>query len=114
MNNEEIRQRIWRIADGVPLKLGKVTIRTTDTGKLLVTKWIDTLYFENISKQDILNELNELKALFAGLSGSFNELNNIVDNNDLIIEYHVAYDDAGKAGIGLCSEIEGKLNWYIE
>jgi hypothetical protein len=26
----------------------------------------------------------------------------------------MAYDDSGKAGIELCSEIEGKVNWYID
>jgi len=31
-----------------------------------------------------------------------------------IRSYHISYDDSAKAGIGLCSDIEGKLHWYID
>ena len=110
---ENIRERIWLIPDGIPLKLDKMTIRTSDSGKLLVTGWTNTINFNNISKENILQELDALKSSFLDLTKSFNELNNIVKSNNLIIEYHMAYDDAGKVGIGLCSEIDGKLNWYI-
>jgi hypothetical protein len=114
MEEDEIRKRIWLIADGIPFKLGNMTIRTNDSGKLSVTGWTSTIYFTNIIKGNILQELYDLKLSFGELSKSFNELNDIVKNNCLIIEYHMAYDDYGKAGIGLCSEIEGKLNWYID
>jgi hypothetical protein len=114
MEGNEISKRIWLIADGIPFKLGNMTIRTNDSGKLLVTGWTSTIYFINIIKADILQELNDLKLSFGELLKSYNELNVIVKNNSLIIEYHMAYDDYGKAGIGLCSEIEGKLNWYID
>ena len=114
MESEEVRKRIWLIADGVPLKLGNMTIRATDAGKLLVTGWTNTIHFENISKKKIAQELEELKTSFSELSKSFNELNDIVKLNDLTIEYHMAYDDSGKAGIGLCSEIGGTINWYVE
>jgi hypothetical protein len=113
MDTDEIRKKIWRIADGIPFKLGNMTIRTTDSGKLLVTGWTNTINFKNISKGNILQELEELKSSFSDLSKSFDELNVIVKSNNLTIEYHMAYDDAGKVGIGLCSEFEGKINWYI-
>ena len=112
-SDENIRKRIWLIADGIPLKLDNMTIRTSNSGKLLVTGWTCTINFNKISKENILQELDDLKISFSGLSKSFPELNDIVKGNDLTIEYHIAYDDSGKAGIGLCSEIEGKLNWYI-
>ncbi len=111
MDTEEIRRKIWRIGDGIPFKLDNMTIQTTDSGKLLVTGWTDTINFKNISKEKILQELQELKSSFSDLSKSFNELNEIVKG--LTIEYHMAYDDAGKVGIGLCSELEGKVNWYF-
>ena len=113
MDTEEIRNKIWRIADGIPFKLDNMTIRTTDLGKLLVTGWTNTINFKNIAKDKILQELEELKSSFSDLAKSFNELNSIVKSNNLIIEYHMAYDDAGKVGIGLCSELEGKINWHI-
>lgn len=114
MTTNDIRERIWLIPEGIPLKLGNMTIRTTDSNKLLIIGWTKTIYFENISKEKILRELGDLKASYSKLSESFTELRDIVENNNLIIEYHIAYDDAGKVGIGLCSEIDGKLNWYID
>ncbi len=113
-SDENIRKRIWLIADGIPLKLGSMTIRTSDSGKLLVTGWTNTINFNNISKGNILQELDDLKSLFSVLANKFPDIYHIVNKNDLTIEYHMAYDDSGKAGIGLCSEIEGKLNWYID
>lgn len=113
-SEENIRSRIWLVADGIPLKLDNMTIRTNDSGKLLVTGWTSTIHFKNISKERILHELDDLKSSFSDLSKSFTELTDIVKGNDLTIEYHMAYDDSGKTGIGLCSEIEGKLNWYID
>ena len=114
METEDIRKRICLIADGVPLKLGNMTIRTTDSGKLLVTGWTGTIYFENISRKKIAQELEDIKISFSELSKSFTELYDLVKLNNLTIEYHMAYDDSGKAGIGLCSEIGGTTNWYIE
>ncbi len=113
MDKDDIRKRIWLIADGVPLKSGNMTIKTTDTDKLLVTGWTNTIHLENISKNKIAQELEDIKTSFSELSKSFNELINLVKLNNLTIEYHMAYDDSGKAGIGLCSEIGGIINWYI-
>ncbi len=112
-SDDSIRQRIWLIPDGIPLKLDNMTVRSNDSGKLLVTGWTRTIHFDNISKEVILQELNNLKSAFSELSRTFSELSDIVQRNALTIEYHMAYNDSGKVGIGLCSEIDGKLNWYI-
>lgn len=114
MTTKEIKERIWLIGDGIPLKLDNMTIRTTDSGKLLVTGWTSSIHFENISRNKILKELADLKTSYGELSRIYEELNDLVQSNNLTVEFHMAYDDAGKAGIGLCSEIDGKLNWYIE
>ncbi len=113
MNKEQLKESIWRIADGVPLKLGSMTIRTTDSGKLLVTGWTNTVHFENINKSSVLRELEELKLSFTDLTKNYDDLNTIIKMNDLAIEFHMAYDDAEKVGIGLCSELNGDLNWYL-
>ena len=113
MNESHIQNRIWRIADGVPLKLGNMTIQTTDSEKLLVTGWTNTVYFENIKKSSVLRELEELKASFNDLTKTYGDLKIIIEKNNLKVEFHMAYDDAGKVGIGLCSELNGNLNWYV-
>ena len=102
------------IADGIPLKLDNMVIRTTDTNKLLVTGWTNTIHFQNIKRENILTELTDLKSSFSDLTKSFNELSDIIKNNRLTVEFHMAYDDSGKVGIGLCSEIDGAINWYVE
>jgi len=114
MDTNEIEKKIWRIADGIPFNLGNMTIRTTDSDKLLVTGWTNTTYFENISRDNILNEIKELKQSFSELRNSFKELEDIIIYNDLKVEFHMAYDDSGKCAIGICSEINGKINWYID
>ena len=112
-SDENISKRIWLLADGIPLKLDSMTIRTFDSDKLLVTGWTTTINFSNISKENLLQELDDLKSSFSDLSKKFPGLIDIVKGNNLTIEYHMAYDDSGKAGIALCSEIKGKLIWYI-
>jgi hypothetical protein len=114
MDTNEIQKNIWRIADGIPFNLGNMTIYTTDSGKLLVTGWTNTIYFENLSRDNIVNELKELKQSFFELRSSFKELDDMILANDLKIEFHMAYDDSGKCGIGICSEINGEINWYID
>jgi hypothetical protein len=86
---------------------------TNFINKLLAMGWTQTNYFENISKDKVLEELKILKLSFLNLLESYNDLNQIIKTLNLVIEYHMAYDDSGKGGVGLCSEIEGELNWYI-
>jgi len=90
-----------------------MTIRIAD-GKLLVTGWTPTLHFENLDKQKMLQELNDLKTNFQLLSDSYQEIETMKNSNNLEAEYHLAYDDGGKASIGLCSEIGGVVYWYIK
>ena len=91
-----------------------MTIEASKTDKILVTGWTNTILFENISKDSVIGELRNLKDSFIELIDTYNELKSIIKANKLNIEYHMAYNDAGKAGIGLCSEIDGIINWYIE
>jgi len=112
MSADEIRAKIWRIADGIPFNIGNMTIRTTDSGKLLVIGLTDVIYFENITKDKVIEEFDALKSSFSDLRESFSELDNIIKLNNLTVEFHMAYND-GKARVGLCSEIDGKINWHI-
>lgn len=113
MDTTQLIERIWKIADGIPLRLDNCTIRINDNGSLLVTGWTDTIYFENITKEKVIQELNDLKDNFKKLSDAFPDLTTIINSNSLNIEFHMQFDDNGKAGVGLCSEVGGQLNWYI-
>ena len=113
MNTTQLKERIWKIPDGIPLRLDNCTIRISDNGRLLITGWTDTIYFENITKDKVMQELNELKDNFKTLSKLAPDLVALIDNINLTVEFHMQFNDNGKAGIGLCSEIDGQLNWYI-
>jgi len=112
MDKSGLEDKIWRIADGIPLKLGNMNIRMTDTGTLLVTWWTDTIYFENITKEYALKELRKLREMFLELQEEYNALNTIVEVNSLKIEYHVSYD-TGKGSVGICSDIDDVVHWYV-
>lgn len=113
MKSEEIAKKIRQISDGIPIKLGNITIRASDSEKLLVTGWTNTIHFENISKLHLLQELEDLKSSFSVLLKSFDVLNDVIIRNNFIVEYHIAFDDAGKVGIGLCSEVNDEITWYF-
>ena len=114
MTRADIQKRIVLISDGVPFKLGNMTIRTTDSGLLVATGYTNTIHFENISKSTVLRELENLKISFTDLCEDFHELEDLVKRRNQAIEFHMAYDDAGKTSISLCSEINEKVQWYIQ
>lgn len=111
MKFNKIEQRTRLIADGVPFKYGNITISTTDSGKLLVTWWTQTIYIENITKEKSERELDQLKEVFAELVDEYDAIESL--RNNFEIEFLVSYD-TGKAGVGICSEINNELIWYIE
>jgi hypothetical protein len=102
MDKTDLTERIWRIADGIPLRLDNCTIKINDNGRLLVIGWTDTIYFENVTKDKVIQELNELKGNLKKLADSVPDLVTIIKINDLTIEFHMQFDDNGKASIGLC------------
>lgn len=111
MEKNVIEQKTWLIAEGLPFKFDNITIRTTDGGKLLVTWWTPTVFFENISQENIESELVQLKKNFIALAEEYRAIELL--RNELEVEYHISYD-SGKAGVGICSEINNEVIWYIE
>lgn len=79
----------------------------------MVTRWTSVFYLENITRSIAFQELQEAKSFYLELCESFQELKEIVTANNLMVEYHVAYNDMGKAGVGVCSEIDGTIDYYI-
>ncbi|MGL2964769.1 hypothetical protein ACSVH2_13185 [Flavobacterium sp. RSB2_4_14] len=112
MDSEQIRKRIWLITDGVPLSIENVTIRIDRAGKLLVIGWTNTFYLENVTKVKSFLELENLKQYFMSLKSQFEEFDSLISLNNLTTEYHITFNE-GKNAIGICSEINGELNWYL-
>ncbi len=111
MEFNDIRQRILLIADGVPLKVGNITIKI-EAGKSIVTYWTETYHLKNVSEANSIIELGNLKKNFLLLIRQFEDLQNLIHLNDLKIEYYIAHD-TGKSAVYICEEIDGKFSWHL-
>ncbi len=113
MTRKDIIERIRLVTDGVPLKLDNLTIRTTSSGKLLITGWTNTINFENITKSKILQELDNLKKSYSELAKSFEELNDIVKNNGLtMLKENKRLPTHATSNLGIW--LNGKISLYLE
>jgi len=113
LNKESIRTGIFYILDGRPLILPEMSIQISRSNNLIVTGWTRTIHMENINRNEVMVEVETLKNNFRKFMKEFPELTDIISMNRLSVEFHFCYDDYGKAGIGICSEIDGTINWYI-
>jgi len=112
MDKDRIIAAIEFLKDGQTFKLGDLTLGRTSGGDILVTGWTDYLDLQNLTKRAALTELKETKELFNKLILFSSDLKEFT--TDKRIEYHLAYEDSGKAGIGVCYEVGGQLTWIIE
>jgi hypothetical protein len=98
------------LQDNQSLKVGDVTLRCENNGELSVTGWTNSIHFENLTKRQSLTELNKIKELFRLMLNSSDDLAKFAENKK--IKYFLNYDDAGKCGIEICSEENGKTFWH--
>ena len=112
MNEEELQHRIKNaiilLADGHPLKVGDLTFGCKDKYHISVSGWTVINDLTNVTKQTALNELSDIKALFAKMTIASNELTDFLKGRQ--IEYCLGYD-YGMGAIGICKEIDGHLTW---
>ena len=94
------------------LKVGDLTLHFKDNRELKVIGWTNFIHFENLTKQQSLIELNEIKDLFRLMLNSSKDLENFAQNKT--IKYFLCYNDAGKCGIEICSEDNGQTFWQAQ
>ncbi len=94
------------------LKVGDLTLNFKDNRELTVIGWTNFIHFENLTKRQSLIELNEIKDLFRLMLNSSKDLADFVEHKS--IKYFLNYDDAGKCGIGICSEDNGQILWQAQ
>lgn len=100
------------------LKLGKsfliddLRLEMNSLGILTVMGWSRYLNFSNLTKVNSLNELEEIKNIFAEMMVASDDFKNFVA--DKVIEYVLCFDDGGKASIYICSEKNDIINWKVE
>jgi hypothetical protein len=100
------------LQDNQSLKVGDLTFSLADNKELSVIGWTNFIHLENLTKRQSLIELNEIKDLFRLMLNSSKELADFAKNKT--INFFFNYDDAGKCGIGICSEKKGEIFWQAQ
>ncbi len=115
MENEEFQHRIKNaivlLKDGHPYKVGDMTFQCQNSNHFSVTGWSLKTDIKNITKSNALHELKEIKEIFKRMVLDSQQLFDFLKGRE--VEYLLCFDDFGKAGIDICSEINGLIEWKV-
>lgn len=115
MNEVDLKNRIRNavviLKNNNSFKVGDLTFRAYGKDSFSVTGWTIKDEIKSLTKQDALNELSEIKSLFERMKRVSTELSEFIKHRQ--VEFNLGYD-YGMGGIGICSEIDGQINWEIE
>lgn len=106
-----INNAILLLKEGHPYEIGNLHLGMIDTNTLYVTGYTAYSNLDFLSKQRALNELSQIKEVFSNLVDMYSPFRDFIHNK--YIEYNLAYN-YGKGGVGICSEKDGKLIWWME
>ncbi len=109
---ERIRTALEFLKDGQSFTVGELRLGAEKPGVIEVTGWSQYTNFANLTKQQCLRELEEIKALFYKMVDASLELKYFI--KDKSAEFTLCFDDYGKGSIGLCSEKENKITWEAD
>jgi hypothetical protein len=115
MNEEELIHRIKNaiilLKEGHPLNVGELTFGSKDNNHFSISGWSIKNNLEDITRDSVLKELNEIKELFSKMVRVSTELSDFIKGKQ--IEYYLGYD-YGMGSIGICKEINGQIKWEID
>ena len=97
------------LKEGKSFTIGELRLGAEKPGIIEVIGWSRYTNFANLTKQQCLKELEEIKELFYEMVNTSLELKHFI--KDQSIEFHLYFDDYGKASIALCSEIKKLITW---
>lgn len=100
------------LQDNQYLEVGDLTLNLKENKELTVIGWTNFIHFENLTKRQSVIELNEIKNLFQLMLNSSKDLADFEKSKK--IKYFLNYDDAGKCGIGICSEENEQIFWQAQ
>ncbi len=100
------------LKDGQSFSVGDLMLGIDSFNCLVVTGWSQYSNFTNLTKENSIQELEEIKSLFSKMLNSSAELKKFTEKKS--IEYVLSFDDYGKVSINICSEKNGVLKWLVE
>jgi hypothetical protein len=112
---EEILSRIKTaiefLKDGLPFKVGDLYLNINEDNILNVTGASQYIHLENITQQNALKELDEIKSIFEKMIFVSPELKKMVNGKK--VKFNLDFD-YGMGDIRICSEKDGIVTWQIE
>lgn len=115
MKNEEFHHRIKNaiilLEEGHPYKVGELILHCQNSNQISITGWSQKTNIKYLTIENAQNELKEIKEVFTRMSLDSVQLFDFLKGREL--EYYLCFDDYGKAGIEICSEINGITEWKI-
>jgi len=111
MEIERINTAVKFLKNGQSFKVGPLLLGAIDESNLCVTGWSQYIFLDNLTKQKALRELQSIKTLFEEMIRLSQDLRDFIKNKKF--EYNLVFD-SGKAGVGICSEKNGNIEWQID
>lgn len=107
-----IKTALEFLKDGQSFLVGELRLGVEIPGTIDVTGWSSYKNFANLTKQQSLKELEEIKAIFYRMVNVSPELKSFIENKS--IKFNLYFDDYGKGSIGICSEKDKILAWETD
>lgn len=109
---ERIRTALEFLKDCQSFKVGELRLGAGKQGVIEVAGWTQYTNFANLTKQQSLRELEEIKTLFYKMVNASPDLKDYI--KDKSAEFNLYFDDYGKGSIELCSEKEKVVTWEAD
>ena len=110
--NERIKTALAFLKDGQSFSVGELRLGAEKYGVLEVIGWSRYLHFVQLTKNQCIRELEEMKEQFYGMLDVSPEL--MAFTLDKSIRFTLCFNDCGKGSIELCSETEKQLTWKAD
>lgn len=112
MMEERIQTALEFLKDGQSFTVGELRLGVEKPGVIEVTGWSQYNNFANLTKQQSIKELEDIKTLFYKMVNTSSDLKSFIENKS--IEFHLYFDDSGKGSIEICLEKDKTIAWIAD